>query len=58
MPVLNNIFQLWSAMDRAKAYLEARLPNSQAEFFSGHMMFWEYPERFNSVLEEFLSELG
>ncbi len=40
--------------DRAKKYLQTRLPNAKVEFFGGHMMFWEFPERFNAVLENFL----
>ena len=40
--------------DRAKPYLETRLPKAQLESFGGHMMFWEFPERFNAVLEKFL----
>ncbi len=43
-----------SSADRAKTYLEAHLPNAQAEFFGGHMMFWEYPEKFNTILDAFL----
>jgi pimeloyl-ACP methyl ester carboxylesterase len=33
------------------------IPNAQAEFFGGHMMFWEYPEKFNAVLDTFLKRL-
>ena len=46
-----------SAADSARAYLKAHLPNAQAVFFGGHMMFWEYPEKFNSTLDEYLREL-
>ncbi len=44
------------AADRAKRHIELRLPNARTEFFGGHMMFWEYPEKFNAVLEKFLRE--
>jgi pimeloyl-ACP methyl ester carboxylesterase len=44
--------------DQAKGYLDRQLPNARAEFFGGHMMFWEYPEKFNSALEDFLSGLS
>jgi len=46
-----------SSADRAKSYLDTRLPNAQAEFFGAHMMFWEYPEKFNGVLERYLRGL-
>ncbi len=46
-----------SSANRAKSYLDARLPNAQAEFFGAHMMFWEYPEKFNDVLERYLRGL-
>jgi pimeloyl-ACP methyl ester carboxylesterase len=44
--------------DQAKGYLDRQLPNARAEFFGGHMMFWEYPEKFNSALEDFVSGLS
>ncbi len=46
-----------SSADRAKTYLDTRLPNAKAEFFGGHMMFWEYPEKFNAILERYLHGL-
>ncbi len=45
------------SMDRAKSYLEKQLPNAQAAFLGGHMMFWEYPEKFNAILETYLKRL-
>lgn len=47
-----------SSADVAKTYLDTRLPNAQADFFGGHMMFWEYPEKFNAVLERYLRGLA
>jgi pimeloyl-ACP methyl ester carboxylesterase len=47
-----------SSADRAKPYLEAQLPNAQVEFMGGHMMFWEHPDKFNSVLETYLGQLA
>ena len=32
--------------DIAAKYLAKQLPNAHAEYLGGHMMFWEYPERF------------
>ncbi len=45
----------WAAT--AQPFLARHCPNSRVEAFGGHMMFWEYPERFNAVLAEFLSAL-
>ena len=42
--------------DTAKAYVAANLPNSKVDAFGGHMMFWEYPEKFNPILAEFLEK--
>ncbi len=43
--------------DRAKTYLRIHLPNAHVESFGGHMMFWEYPDRFNAVLARYLEGL-
>ena len=39
----------------ARPFLAEHCPKSRVEAFGGHMMFWEYPERFNALLAEFLS---
>ena len=44
--------------ETAKPYLAKHCPNSQVETFGGHMMFWEYPEKFNALLAEFLAANG
>ena len=46
-----------SSADRAKTYLRTHLPNAQAECFGAHMMYWEYPDRFNAVLARYLEGL-
>jgi hypothetical protein len=43
--------------DRAKAYLDAQLPNAQVASLGGYFMFWEYPEKFNAILEGYLEQL-
>ncbi len=40
--------------DVAVPYLEANLASTRIEAFGGHMMFWEYPERFNPILRDML----
>ena len=47
-----------SSADRANAYLEAKLPNAKAVYFGGHMMFWEYPEKFNAALDSYLHDIN
>ncbi|WP_170330309.1 alpha/beta fold hydrolase [Ruegeria arenilitoris] len=42
--------------DTAKAYIAANLPNSKVDAFGGHMMFWEYPEKFNPILADLLAK--
>lgn len=56
LPSLFFVADYWK--EQARSYLRTRLPNTQAEFFGGHMMFWEFPERFNAVLEDFLRRLS
>jgi pimeloyl-ACP methyl ester carboxylesterase len=56
LPSLFFVAEYWQ--EQAKDYLEKQLPNAQAEFFGGHMMFWEYPEKFNAVLEDFPKRLS
>ena len=56
IPSLFVVAEHWG--ETAKPYLAEHCPNSRVEVFGGHMMFWEYPERFNAVLSEFLAEVG
>ena len=44
--------------ETAKPYLAELCPSSRVEIFGGHMMFWEYPEKFNAILSEFLATAG
>lgn len=40
--------------DMAANYLQTNLPNATAEFLGGHLMFWEFPNEFNTILETYL----
>jgi len=51
-PTLFYIAQHWS--NKAVPYLKRLLPESRYVVFGGHMMFWEHPEAFNEVLDEFI----
>lgn len=45
----------WSEI--ATQYLARELPKSSVSILGGHMMFWEYPQQFNSDLKTFLQSL-
>ncbi|MFD1334968.1 alpha/beta fold hydrolase [Oceanobacillus iheyensis] len=53
IPTLFIIAKHWS--DVAKPYLKQLAPKADIEILGGHMMFWEYPEKFNALLKEFLA---
>ena len=55
IPSLYCVAAHWSEI--AKPFLAKHCPNSRVEVFGGHMMFWEYPDRFNDVLFDFLAPL-
>jgi pimeloyl-ACP methyl ester carboxylesterase len=55
LPTLFVVAEGWA--DRAKPYLAAHLPNAKTEVLGAHMMFWEYPEQFNAILEKYLERL-
>jgi len=46
-----------SSEDKARIYLETKLPNAKAEYLGGHVMFWEFPEKFNTILGNYLGSL-
>lgn len=54
VPVLNVVAEHWA--DTAKAFIEKTAPRSKVAVLGGHMMFWEHSEKFNEILEQFLSE--
>ncbi len=43
--------------DRANAYLDAQLSNAQVASPGGQFVFWEYPKKFNAILEGYLEQL-
>ncbi len=54
-PSLMFIAQHWS--DVAQPFVETRLPGYQYHVMGGHLMFYEYPDQWNTVLEDFLRQL-
>ncbi len=53
VPTLYYVAQHWSA--KAIPFIRRLLPETRYVVFGGHMMFWEHPEAFNQVLEEFIT---
>jgi pimeloyl-ACP methyl ester carboxylesterase len=51
-PTLFYVAQHWS--NKAVPFLKRLLPESRYVVFGGHMMFWEHPDAFNQVLDEFI----
>lgn len=55
MPSLMFIAEHWQ--DVAKPFVEQQLPGYEICVMGGHLMFYEYPEKWNARLEEFLNRL-
>jgi pimeloyl-ACP methyl ester carboxylesterase len=52
-PTLFFIAQHWA--EKAVRHIRGKMPEAKTAVFGGHMMFWEYPDAFNQVLDEFLT---
>jgi len=55
LPCMMFIAEHWQ--DVAKPFVERELPEYRTCVMGGHLMFYEYPERWNGVLEDFLGAL-
>lgn len=60
IPVLNVLadpgwFEGWT--EAGKAWLAENAPNSEVEAFGLHLNFWEFPDKFNAVVDEFLEKI-
>ena len=55
MPSLMFVAEHWQ--DIAKSFVETQLPGYDTYVMGGHLMFYEYPEKWNHVLEDFLNKL-
>ena len=55
IPVLNILGEAHA--DSAKAWLAKNAPHSETFVLGNHMMFREYPEKFNAALDAFLAKL-
>ncbi|OCA85754.1 haloperoxidase [Bacillus sp. FJAT-27225] len=54
VPTLAIVAEHWA--DTATAYLQKLTPNTDIKVLGGHMMFWEHSQKFNTLVEEFLTE--
>ncbi len=54
-PSLMFIAEHWQ--DVAKPFVEKNMPGYETYIMGGHLMFYEYPEKWNGVFEEFLNKL-
>lgn len=54
IPSLMFIAEHWAEV--AEPFMNSRFPGTKTVVMGGHLMFYEYPEKWNEVLEEFLKE--
>ena len=57
IPVLYVLSEQEGYTEVAKAWLGENMPNTQIEAFGYHLMFWEFSDRFNAVVDEFLRNI-
>jgi non-heme chloroperoxidase len=60
IPVLNVLaepgwYEGWT--ESGRAWLRENAPHSEVVAFGLHMMFWEFPDKFNAVVDAFLSKI-
>lgn len=55
IPSLMFIAEHWA--DVAKPFMKQNFPGTKLHVMGGHLMFFEYPEKWNQVLEEFLIDI-
>ena len=55
LPALEIIAEHWA--ETAEPFIHKHCPHTKTAVLGGHMMFWEHPEKFNKILEEFLELL-
>lgn len=52
IPTLTVVAEHWA--DTALSYINKNYPDSGKEVLGGHMMFWEYADEFNALMDHFL----
>jgi len=56
LPSLMFIAEHWSEL--AQPFMASHFPGTKTHVMGGHMMFFEYPEKWNQVVEVFLASIG
>lgn len=56
VPTLTVVAEHWAEV--ATAYTKAITPESTIKVLGGHLMFWEYSEKFNEMIEQFLKNVN
>jgi pimeloyl-ACP methyl ester carboxylesterase len=54
LPLLYVVREEWEPV--ADPWIKANTPSAQAEYLGKHLMFWERPEEFNAILDNYLSQ--
>ncbi|MEH7125676.1 alpha/beta hydrolase [Bacillus sp. JJ1773] len=54
VPLLAVVAEHWA--DHAVSYIERMTPETKIEVLGGHMMFWEYSEKFNEIVNDFINK--
>ncbi|MEH7345623.1 alpha/beta hydrolase [Bacillus sp. JJ1532] len=54
VPTLAVVAEHWA--DHAVNYIERMTPETKIEVLGGHMMFWEYSEKFNEIVNDFINK--
>ena len=56
IPSLMFIAEHWS--DIAEPFMHKNFPGTKTHIMGGHLMFYEYPEKWNHILEDFLKSIN
>ena len=54
LPLLYVVREEWKAV--ADPWIKANTPSAQAAYLGKHLMFWERPKEFNTILDRYLSQ--
>ena len=54
VPVLTVVAEHWA--NKAVSFMKKISPESKVEVLGGHLMFWEYPEEFNNIIDKFINQ--
>lgn len=55
LPALSIIAEHWA--DTAVPFMQQHFPKTKTAVLGGHMMFWEHPEKFNTILGDFIASV-